>query len=99
MAEVAGILVSPFLQFFFERMTFGEFVGFFHGRKLNDGLLHKLKMSLLSVNALLDDAEEKQLTKPVVKAWLNELKDAVYDAEDVLDEIATEAMTELGGGR
>jgi hypothetical protein len=70
MAEVAGILASPFLQVFFERMTSGEFVGFFHGRKLNEGLLHKLKMSLLSVNALVDDAEEKQLTKPVVKAWL-----------------------------
>jgi uncharacterized membrane protein YcjF (UPF0283 family) len=44
------------------------------------------------VNALLEDAEEKQLTKPAVKAWLNELKDAIYDAEDVLDEIATEAL-------
>jgi hypothetical protein len=54
--------------------------------------LHKLKISLLSVNALLEDAEEKQLTKPAVKAWLNELKDAIYDAEDVLDEIATEAL-------
>ncbi|XP_062173752.1 putative disease resistance RPP13-like protein 1 [Alnus glutinosa] len=92
MAEVAGILVSPFLQVFFERMAAGEFVGFFQGRKLNEGLLQKLKISLLSVNALLEDAEEKQLTKPAVKAWLNELKDAMYDAEDVLHEIATEAL-------
>jgi Leucine-rich repeat (LRR) protein len=92
MAEVAGTLVSPFLQVFFERMAAGEFVGFFQGRKLNEGLLHKLKISLLSVNALLEDAEEKQLTKPAVKAWLNELKDAICDAEDVLDEIVTEAL-------
>jgi len=92
MAEVASVLLSPFLQVFFERMASGDFVDFFRGRKLNEGLLRKLKISLLSVNALLEDAEEKQLTKPAVKAWLDELKDAVYDAEHVLDEIATEAL-------
>ncbi|XP_062173749.1 putative disease resistance RPP13-like protein 1 [Alnus glutinosa] len=73
-------------------MASGDFVDFFRGRKLNEGLLRKLKIALLSVNALLEDAEEKQLTKPAVKAWLDELKDAVYDAEYVLDEIATEAL-------
>jgi hypothetical protein len=92
MAEVAGLLLSPFLQAFFERMASGDFVDFFRGRELNEGLLHKLKIALLSVNALLEDAEEKQLTKPAVKVWLEESKDAVYDAEDVLDEIATEAL-------
>ncbi|GLT60930.1 hypothetical protein SLA2020_336700 [Shorea laevis] len=92
MAEVAGILLSPFLQVLFERMASSDFVDFFRKRKLNKGLLHKLKIALLPVNALLDDAEEKQLIKPAVKAWLHELKDVVYDAENVLDEIATEAL-------
>jgi len=92
MAEVASLLLSPFLQVFFERMASGDFVDFFRGRKLNDGLLRKLKIALLSVNALHEDAEEKQLTKPAVKAWLDELKDVIYDAEHVLDEIATEAL-------
>jgi hypothetical protein len=92
MAEVAGLLLSPFLQAFFDRMASGDFVDFFRGRELNEGLLHKLKIALLSVNALLEDAEEKQLTKPAVKVWLEESKDAVYDAEHVLDEIATEAL-------
>ncbi|KAB1200208.1 putative disease resistance RPP13-like protein 1 [Morella rubra] len=51
----------------------------------------KLKIAVLSVNAVLEDAEEKQLTKPFVKDWIDELKDALYDADDILDGIATEA--------
>ncbi|XP_059441962.1 putative disease resistance RPP13-like protein 1 [Corylus avellana] len=73
-------------------MASREFADIFQGRKLNERLLHKLKIALLSVNALVEDAEEKQLTKPAVKEWLEESKDAVYEAEDVLDEIATEAL-------
>jgi hypothetical protein len=92
MAEIATIFISPFLQAFFERMASGEFVDFFRRRKLSDGLLKKLKTTFLTFVAVLEDAEELQVTKPVVKEWLDELKDAIYDAEHVLDEIATEAL-------
>jgi hypothetical protein len=92
MAEIATIFVSPFLQVFFEKMASGDFVDFFRRRKLSDGLLKKLNTTFLTLNAVLEDAEELQVTKPVVKKWLDELKDAVYDAEHVLDEIATEAL-------
>ncbi|KAK8665402.1 hypothetical protein V6N13_005571 [Hibiscus sabdariffa] len=46
----------------------------------------------MSVKAVLDDAETKQITNSNVRSWIVELKDAVYDAEDLLDEIATEAL-------
>ncbi|KAL6329099.1 hypothetical protein AAG906_007452 [Vitis piasezkii] len=65
---------------------------FFRGRKLNDALLMKMKVVLLTVHAVINDAEEKQVTNPAVKEWLDELKDAVYDAEDLLDEMATEVL-------
>ncbi|KAL6329572.1 hypothetical protein AAG906_022149 [Vitis piasezkii] len=65
---------------------------FFRGRKLNDALLMKMKIVLLTVHAVINDAEEKQITNPAVKEWLDELKDAVYDAEDLLDEMATEVL-------
>jgi hypothetical protein len=98
MAEIATLLLSPFLQVFFEKMASGEFIDFFRRQKLSVGLLRKLKMTFLAFNAVLEDAEELQVTKPIVKEWLDELKDAIYDAEHVLDEIATEALrSELDG--
>nr|POE81943.1 putative disease resistance rpp13-like protein 1 [Quercus suber] len=54
-------------------------------------MLQKLKILLLSADAVVIDAEEKKYTNPSVKKWLNELKD-VYDADDLLDEIATESL-------
>ncbi|KAB1227262.1 putative disease resistance RPP13-like protein 1 [Morella rubra] len=51
-----------------------------------------MRIALLSVNGVLEDAEEKQVKSPTVKTWLDELKDAVYEAEDILDEIDTEAL-------
>ncbi|XVF79363.1 hypothetical protein PTKIN_Ptkin14bG0216000 [Pterospermum kingtungense] len=33
-----------------------------------------------------------RLLTPNVRSWIDELKDAVYDAEDLLDEIAYEAF-------
>ncbi|XP_059440562.1 putative disease resistance RPP13-like protein 1 [Corylus avellana] len=89
MAEVGGVLLSAVLQALFEKVT-REVLDFSQGRKLADGTLRKLKIALLSVNAVAEDAEEKELTKPAVKVWLDELKCAVFDAEDILNEIDTE---------
>ncbi|KAG2670693.1 hypothetical protein I3760_14G099000 [Carya illinoinensis] len=89
---VGGALLSAFLQVLFDRMASREFVDFLRGQKPSDELLYKLKNVLLSVGAVLEDAEDKQVTNSSVKTWLDELKDAVYDAEDVLDEIATKAL-------
>ncbi|XP_061997203.1 putative disease resistance RPP13-like protein 1 [Rosa rugosa] len=53
----------------------------------------ELEEKLLSVNPVLDDAEGKQLKfQMTVKPWLHKLKEAVYEAEDLLQEIKTEAL-------
>ncbi|XVE69514.1 hypothetical protein DITRI_Ditri09bG0158100 [Diplodiscus trichospermus] len=89
---MAGAFLGAFLQVLFDRMASREVIDFIRGKKLSDDLMKKLKILLLSVNTVLDDAEEKQITALTVKKWVDELKDAVYDAEDVIDEIATEAL-------
>jgi len=76
----------------FERLQSGEFVDFFRRQKLSDRLLKELKTTFLALNAVFKDVEELQVTKPAVKAWLDELKDAIYDAKHLLDEIAIEAL-------
>ena len=86
MAEtmVVEAALSAIFHAVFERITSGV-VNYFMERKLNDESLQKLKMFLLSANAVLVDAEEKQITNPAVKEWLDELNDAVHDAEDLFD--------------
>ncbi|KAI8534495.1 hypothetical protein RHMOL_Rhmol10G0094600 [Rhododendron molle] len=54
--------------------------------------LKNLKRTLSTIQAVLVDAEAKQWTSEPVKNWLQQLKDSAYDAEDVLDEFATEAL-------
>ncbi|KAJ4720487.1 Disease resistance protein [Melia azedarach] len=88
---VGEAFLSAFLQVLFDRLASREFIGLLHGRKYDD-LLEKLKITLLTVTALLNDAEEKQFSSPSVGKWLHMAKDALYDAEDVLDELATEAL-------
>ncbi|WJX58280.1 hypothetical protein P8452_43750 [Trifolium repens] len=46
----------------------------------------KLSTTLNLIKAVLEDAEKKQLTDRSIKEWLQQLKDAVYVLDDILDE-------------
>lgn len=87
---VGSALLSAFLQMAFDRLASREIVDYFRGRKLNETLLKRLNIMLISINAVVDDAEEKQIINTYVKAWLDEVKDAMFEAEDMLDEIYTQ---------
>ncbi|QHO25616.1 Putative disease resistance RPP13-like protein [Arachis hypogaea] len=52
-------------------------------------LLGRLEKSLYEVGHVLDDAEQKQFTNKRVKKWLVDLQDALYFADDLLDELST----------
>jgi hypothetical protein len=49
--------------------------------------MKKLRILMLIVNEVLNDAEEKQITKAYVKEWPDELRDTAYyeAARDLLD--------------
>ncbi|KAI9112977.1 hypothetical protein K1719_016091 [Acacia pycnantha] len=86
-ALVGGAFLSAFLQVAFDSLASRHVLDFFKKPKLNQTLLSKLKIVLLSIDAVVDDAEQKHITNPKVKDWIDMVKDAVFDAEDVLDEI------------
>ncbi|KAF2307868.1 hypothetical protein GH714_032776 [Hevea brasiliensis] len=58
---------------------------------VNDDL-EKLKSTLSTVKAVLLDAEEQQEKNHELTIWLSKLKDACYDAEDIVDEFECEAL-------
>nr|XP_023899480.1 putative disease resistance protein At3g14460 [Quercus suber] len=91
-AVVGGAFLSATLKVLFAKMTSQEVVNFIRGRKVPATLLTELKMLCLTLSKVLNDAEEREITDTNVKEWLDELKDAVYHAEDLLDKIATEAL-------
>ncbi|GMN39057.1 hypothetical protein TIFTF001_008294 [Ficus carica] len=91
---VGGGLLSASLQVLFEKMASPEVVNYLSGKKSSglDALLRNLKIKLSSVNAVLDDAEYKQIRNRGVKDWLDELQGAVFDAEDLLAEIEADDL-------
>ncbi|KAJ8646488.1 hypothetical protein MRB53_008236 [Persea americana] len=54
--------------------------------------MDRLKSTLETIEAVLEIAEEQQVKEKAVKIWLGELKDAAYDADDILDEFMTEVL-------
>ncbi|KAK9929829.1 hypothetical protein M0R45_026907 [Rubus argutus] len=47
---------------------------------------------LKAIQAVLEDAEKKQVTEARVGCWLEKLKDVSYEMDDVLDEWSTEIL-------
>jgi Leucine-rich repeat (LRR) protein len=95
---MAEALLSAFLGVLFDRLASGELLNFARQEGL-EKKLEKWSKMLLRIEAVLDDAEEKQENGVAVKRWLDDLRDLAYDADDILDEFATEALRQkLTGG-
>ena len=54
--------------------------------------LENIKKVLRAITAVILDAEQKQSRNHQIEVWLGELKDLLYDIEDVVDEFQFEAL-------
>ncbi|KAL4393076.1 hypothetical protein AHAS_Ahas02G0015800 [Arachis hypogaea] len=93
-ALVGGAFLSGFINVVFDRLLTKDAVNLVLGKKLGPDLVERLKTALLGAEALVADAELKQFGKPLVRKWLDSLRDAVYCAEDLLDAVLLKATTQ-----
>ncbi|XP_031395507.1 disease resistance protein RGA2-like isoform X2 [Punica granatum] len=54
--------------------------------------LRKLQRTLVSIRVVIADAEQWQFHEHKLRVWLEDLKDVLYDTENVLDEFECEAQ-------
>ncbi|XP_049379402.1 putative disease resistance protein At3g14460 [Solanum stenotomum] len=90
---VGGAFLSSALNVLFDRLApQGDLLNMFQKHKHHVRLLKKLKMTLRGLQIVLSDAENKQASNPSVSDWLNELRDAVDSAENLIEQVNYEAL-------
>ncbi|KAH0746905.1 hypothetical protein KY285_008562 [Solanum tuberosum] len=90
---VGGAFLSSALNVLFDRLApHGDLLNMFQKHKHHVRLLKKLKVTLLGLQAVLSDAEIKQASNQFVSQWLDELRDAVDSAENLIEQVNYEAL-------
>jgi hypothetical protein len=54
--------------------------------------VEKLKDTVSMIKDVLLDAEEEQVKRHAIRNWLKKLEDAMYEANNLLDDFSTEAL-------
>ncbi|KAF3441327.1 hypothetical protein FNV43_RR15241 [Rhamnella rubrinervis] len=93
---VGGALISASLHALFADIH--VIFDFVRRNKVDEEQFRRLENKLLLANGVLDDAEKQQIAKPDVREWLQKLRDAILNAEDLVDDIKTEADRQMGFG-
>ncbi|XP_022004638.1 putative disease resistance protein At3g14460 [Helianthus annuus] len=88
MAEAAA---AALVKVIFEKLADEAFKKYARSQNIHSEL-KELGSTLSQIQALLNDASHKEITDESVRLWLNSLQHLAYDIDDVLDEVATEAM-------
>ncbi|KAL3750359.1 hypothetical protein ACJRO7_011370 [Eucalyptus globulus] len=89
---IAELFLGALINVLLDRLASRELLNFALHEGI-DKLLEKWKIRLNMISQMLDDAEDKQLKGDGgVKSWLENLRNLVYDIDDLLDEFATKSM-------
>ncbi|KAF5775731.1 putative P-loop containing nucleoside triphosphate hydrolase, leucine-rich repeat domain superfamily [Helianthus annuus] len=88
MAEAAA---AALVKVIFQKLADEAFKKYARSQNIHSEL-KQLGITLTQIQALLNDASHKETTHESVRLWLNSLQHLAYDIDDVLDDVATEAM-------
>ncbi|KAL5980757.1 hypothetical protein ACLOJK_028667 [Asimina triloba] len=88
---MSEVLLSPLLDLIYGNLASSAVQELQLGWGVDEEL-QKLKSTLSAIQAVLEDAEETQFHSNAIRDWLHKLKYVAYDAEDLVDEIVTEAQ-------
>ena len=89
---MAEVVLSALLQVVFDKLV--SLITEEQGMKWGvNKEMERLKSTLSTIQAVLEDAEEQRVEDKALRNWLGKLKDAAYDADDILDEFMTESST------
>ncbi|KAG5564296.1 hypothetical protein RHGRI_000483 [Rhododendron griersonianum] len=88
---MAEVFLGAFVNVLVDRLASGDLWNFARKERIDTQLM-KWSSMLEQVQAVVADAEEKQITDRETNLWLSDLEDLSYDMDDVLDEFTTEAL-------
>ncbi|KAL2491612.1 putative disease resistance RPP13-like protein 1 [Abeliophyllum distichum] len=88
---IGEVFLGAFVTLLLERLASRELLKFLRPLGI-DAQLKKWRRTLLMIEAVLTDAENKQTRNKAVKEWLNDLEDLAYDLDDLVDKLNTEAV-------
>ncbi|KAL7198543.1 hypothetical protein ACSBR2_020936 [Camellia fascicularis] len=88
---IVEVFLGAFLKVLLGKMASGEWLEFLRHEGIHTQLSDWTN-TLSQIQALLTDAEDKQLTDRVVNQWLDDLQDLAYDLDDLVDDFSTEAL-------
>ncbi|XP_022717256.1 putative disease resistance RPP13-like protein 1 [Durio zibethinus] len=91
MPVIREAALSAFFQLLFDKLV-DTALNFVTDHKQVSKQLKEWESKLPDILAVLNDAEHKQIKDELVKKWLADLQDLAYDAGDILDEFAYEAL-------
>ncbi|XP_035837596.1 putative disease resistance protein At3g14460 isoform X2 [Helianthus annuus] len=88
---MAEIIASELLKAVFEKLSSEALKKIGRSQGIQSEL-KKLERTLTQIQSLLNDASQKEITDKAVQNWLSGLQHLAYDIDDVLDDLATQAM-------
>ncbi|PWA51219.1 NB-ARC domains-containing protein [Artemisia annua] len=88
---MAEIIASALIETIFQKLANEAFKQVARAQGIQPEL-KKLERTLFQIQALLNDASQKEITEKAVQQWLNDLRHLAYDIDDILDDLATDAM-------